>query len=609
MRESSQETDYGTVYTYTLANGSGEIGESIEYKYGEALAITTKTSLNVAPTMAATLISSSVQDTDFGQIYTYKFAEGEGQINASEEKKYNNVVTVYTHTHINEVPSPPGTEIKTDIQQGDYGEVYTTVSYTGEGKIEEDDVKRYNDKLTIRTISHIGDEPIAGSAYVMQVTTKETDYGTITTKKLAEGEGEIDKFEAKKYNDVITVTTRVHLNEVPTVGSENIISEKVESGDFGTLHTTVSYSGEGEIQKDESKKYNNKLTITTLAHINEDVEVPGTAYLMKTDLIQSDYGEITRKTFAEGEGIIAESDRSRTVGSGSMTGEIVERRETHLNPESDPDDPADHILINKNSTSGDFGEIIEYIWVKGNGVIRKTTESRSDGSVVTTIVAADDSSVENEVNGDVGTDVFLASEEISVQQGYDITTYKYYSLPSDYNVPYSIRLNEPDEIIADEDGVYIGDPGSSKPCTGTSSVSFSIDVPEVKALSDFEPALTVVERAVYSDGSILANTATYRNAYSAQSSLYTSASNNSSSPYREKNATNVTVNAYGTTDGNPFTGTLTVGFEVVPYLTIGGITVYKTTESTVSASGGGGSSGSSGSSGSNDGTFGTIGGN
>lgn len=700
ISSSVQDTDFGQIYTYKFAEGSGQIGVSVESKYNGALTITTKTSLNEAPTMSAALISTDVQSTDFGQIYIYKFASGSGQIGKTEEKKYNNqltlttvtnlniapsengalirsqvddtefgqifrytyasgvgkvstktqkkyndkltittdthlneagdpggnyvmststestdfgelntiqyasgtgeisklestkyndVIDVTTRVHLNEVPQQTGTEtiLSTSLEQGDFGEVHTITSYTGEGKIQEDTTNKYNDELTITTLSHINDEPpVPATAYLMRTEVQETEYGEITRKTFAEGEGEIKKLESKKHNDVITVTTRVHLNEVPETTDETIISTSIEQGDFGEVHTITSYTGEGEIQEDIQKRYDDKLTITTLSHINDEPTVPATAYLTKTETQETEYGLITRKTFAEGEGKIEESETVRIVApTGQGDGEVTEKRERHLNITTDPTDPTGYTLVGRTVVDGDFGNIIEFIWIKGDGQIRKTEETRNDGSIVTTIVRADTTEpTSGDVSGSIGTDTFLVSTDVNTLQGYSLTTYKYYGQPDNYQVPFSTLLNRPDEVVADSSGVYIGNPGSSDAFTGTTYVSFHKEVPEVEALSDLEPSLTVVERAVFADGSVLSDHTTFRNAYCDDPSIYYNTATNTTFLYREKPATLVDVDGYGSTTGNPFTGTLTVIFEVVPYLTVGGVTIYKKTKSTVSLS-------------------------
>ena len=130
------------------------------------------------------------------------------------------------------------------------------------------------------------------------------------------------------------------------------------------------------------------------------------------------------------------------------------------------------------------------------------------------------------------------STDVNSLQGYNLTTYKYYEQPSDYEVPFSVLLNKPDKVIADSSGVYIGTPGSSEPYTGTTNVSFHSDeVPEVEALSDLEPSITVVERATFADGTVLSDHTTFRNAYAAQELLYQVIPQNTTSTYREKEST------------------------------------------------------------------------
>ena len=100
----STETAYGTVYTYTYASGSGEICRSTDSKYNGSLVITTVTSLNAVPEGDGALVASGLSQTDYGTIYTYTYAEGEGQIGISTDNKYGGTLTLTTITSLNTVP-------------------------------------------------------------------------------------------------------------------------------------------------------------------------------------------------------------------------------------------------------------------------------------------------------------------------------------------------------------------------------------------------------------------------------------------------------------------------------------------------------------------------
>ena len=522
---SSESSGAFVIHTLTHAAGSGEIGSSFDSRYGGKLVITTKTSLNQIPSMTAATISTDVQSGDYGQIYTYKFASGSGQIGISSDSKYDNKLTITTKTHLNEVPQMSATTIGTEVKSGDYGDIYTY--------------------------------------------------------RFASGSGQIGETESKKYDDVITVTTRKHLNGSPST-SGTIISTDEQDTEFGTISSATFYTGSGQIQEDIQYRYNEKLTITTLANINSAPAVPASAYLMKSSVRDTEYGPITSKTYASGTGKIEESDRSKVISvSSGLTGEVQEIKERHLNPVAVPTKAADYVLVSEKNTDGDFGQISEYTWIKGSGILRKSEEVRSDGSEVHTFSCAGDVEPTSEMSGAKGTDYFLVSQDVQAQEGYEITTYKYYTLPDNYDVPFTKSLRTADKIEWDKDrGAHIAEAGSMDSFTGKSDVSFSVDVPENEDVSDLEPSVVINETVTWTDGTLTARNIVFRNAYSAFTGETDSGTGGEI--YRGKAYTNYNIDVTGDTT-DPYTGQLTIGYEVVPYLSVGGITVYKITTSTVDA--------------------------
>jgi len=578
---SSESSGAFLIHTLTYAAGSGQIGISEESRYDDKLTITTKTHLNEVPTMSAATISTDVRSGDYGQIYVYKFASGSGRIGISTDSRYGGTLTITTLTHLNEVPSmTSAATISTDVKSGDYGDIYTYKFASGSGQIGISTDQKYNNKLTITTKTFLNEVP-SMSATTIGTEVRSGDYGDIYTYKFASGAGRIGENESKKYDDVITVTTVKHLNEAAET-SGTIISTDEQETEFGTIFSATFYTGEGQIQEDIQNRYDDNLTITTVANINSEPTVPAGAYLMKSSVRDTEYGPITSKTFAEGEGKIEDSDRSKVISiSSGLDGEVQEIRERHLNPPSVPDKGTEYVLVSERNTDGDFGQISEYTWIKGSGILRKSKEIRSDGSEVHTFACAGAFDVETDggMTGAAGEDYFLVSEDVQAQEGYEITTYKYYTLPDNYEVTYVKSLRTADRIDFDSDlGPHIGEAGSMDSFTGTSSVSFSIDLPENAAVSDLEPSVVIGESVRWTDGTLTDRNMVFRNAYADFGGQ--AETGGGTEIYRGKAYKGYNVNVTGDTV-NPYTGTLTVGFEVLPYISVGGVTVYKTTKSEV----------------------------
>jgi hypothetical protein len=584
-----QAREDALIYTYTFSSGSGTLETKTSKKYNNKLTITTVRSLDTVPSVpsGAYQVSASSESSGAFLIHTLTYASGSGLIGTATDQRYGGKLTITTLTHLNEVPSMSGATISTDVQSGDYGQIYTYKFASGSGLIGTSTDQKYDNKLTITTKTHLNEVPTM-SATTIGTDVKSGDYGDIYTYKFASGSGQIGETESKKYNDVITVITRKHLNGAPST-SGTVISTDEQDTEFGTISSATFYTGSGQIQEDIQSRYDDKLTIKTVANINSEPSVPSGAYLMKSSVRDTEYGPITSKTFASGQGKIEDSDRSKVISIASgLDGEVQEIRERHLNPVSVPTKGADYVLISERNTDGDFGQISEYAWIKGSGILRKSEEVRSDGSEVHTFACAGNVEPDTtEMDGTAGTDYFLVSKDIQAQEGYEITTYKYYTLPDDYEVPYTKSLRTADRIDFDSDlGPHIGEAGSMDSFTGVSDVTFSIEPPENVAVTDLEPSAVIQESVRWTDGTLTDRNLVFRNAYASFGGQAETGGGNEI--YRGKAYKGYNVNVNGDTV-NPYTGTIVVGFEILPYLSVGGVTVYKSTKSEVTIPSSGGS--------------------
>jgi hypothetical protein len=87
-----REEDGYLLYTTTYASGAGVVGVSTDTKYDGKLILTTTTSLNQPPTGITNLIRSESSQSDYGTIYTYTTAVGTGEIGRSTDSKYDDAL-------------------------------------------------------------------------------------------------------------------------------------------------------------------------------------------------------------------------------------------------------------------------------------------------------------------------------------------------------------------------------------------------------------------------------------------------------------------------------------------------------------------------------------
>jgi hypothetical protein len=562
INSSVQDTDYGAIYTYTYAEGEGEIGSSTENKYNNQLTLTTLTSLNIVPTHAGEIVNSREQSTDYGVIYTYTFAEGEGEIGSREVKKYDDKLTLTTKTSLNIAPDESGALISSDIQSTDYGEIYTYTFAEGEGEIGKTIENKYDDKLTLTTITSLEEVPDESGTLIKE-NRQDSDYGIIYTYTFAEGSGEIGRSEVKKYNDKLTLITVTSLDEVPDEDGA-LINSSFQDTDYGKIYTYTFADGEGEIGKSIENKYDNKLTLTTVTSLNEVPDEDG--YLVRSSQSSNDYGIIYAYTYADGEGQIG------LVETEKYGGKLQIRTETYLN-QPNPDPPSDFILINTDSRDGDFGIIVIYTYAKGAGQISYNTENRPDGSNVKTYVYLGLEEKPDELSG---TDYYLLEESVQASEGYDIHTYYLYKKPADYTVDVETSWNRPANLGWNrEEGFHIDQVGTMDPISALATVTFSDQAPSGIALSDLSVGAVARESVKYDDGTRLVRSTAFSNTY------YGGQGGVGGAIQGGDYLGEPIINGVVSTSGQELPqGQVTLGWESVPYFYAGGTTIWKTTHTT-----------------------------
>ena len=553
IRSESSQSDYGTIYTYTTAVGTGEIGRSTDSKYDDALTLTTVTSLNAVPSGTGALIRSDSSNTDYGTIYTYTYAEGSGEIGRSTDSKYGGTLTLTTITTLNQAPSGTGALIRSDVSDTDYGQIYTYTYASGAGQIGTSTDSKYDGALTLTTVTTLNQAP-SGTGALIRSDVSNTDYGTIYTYTYASGSGEIGSSEDSKYDGKLTLTTKTSLNTVPT-GTGALIRSDSSDTDYGTIYTYTFADGSGEIGRTVENKYDGKLILTTVTSLNE---VPDeTGYLFRSDSSNNDYGIIFSYVFAEGEGMIAESESERYLGKLKI------KSETYLN---DPNAavPTGYTLISQDSKDGDFGVITTITSAEGDGEISNNEEIRNDGSIINIFTILGDTPPTAPSGS------YLMETSYQAADGYDIYTYYYYTPPTDYQVAVSTTWNKPSTLSWDRDqGFYISDVGSTDPVTGTAYVTFSTTPSSAIAIADLSVGAVARESVKYEDGTRLVRSTTFTNTYY----------NNVGSSFTGGNYLGeaAITGAISSSGQNLPSGTVTLGWESVPYFYAGGATIWKTT--------------------------------
>jgi hypothetical protein len=250
------------LYSTTYVSGQGEIGRSFERKYNNRLTVTTITCINKVPEMQASLIKSSIQEGEYGTVYTYTFASGQGEIGSTSEKKYNGKLTITTKTSLNSSPDTSGYVFKTDVVQNEYGIIYTYSFASGSGEIAEVTTSKYNEKLLIKAITYLNDpNPTTPDGYVLINTdSNDGDYGTVVTYTYAKGSGQIS-YNTENRNDGSIVKTYVYLGEEETPPEENdidyyLLEQSVQAAEGYDIYTYYYYKKPSDYDVDVETTWN-----------------------------------------------------------------------------------------------------------------------------------------------------------------------------------------------------------------------------------------------------------------------------------------------------------------------------------------------------------------
>lgn len=559
----SQGEDYGVTFVYETLTASfvRESEDKVDFDLNGlkrvVKTIVAKSGTTYSNTLGTTPLSSDDESSDNDVI----LAKSEDYQLKSEEGGFRRITETYLEKGI------ISSEVKT--------------KYGGNAETAANDFKIAEIKAVGLTAAEAL-EASSLSGFTLLDSAEENAEGlSVFIHRYTKGSGEISRTTSTE--GLITNVVITSINATPEATDLGVVTKTdVQAREDAIIYTYTFSSGSGTLETKTSKKFDDQLTITTVRALNEAPDVPTGAYQISSSSESSGVFQIHTITYAEGTGLISESDTSKVLVESGLSGQVTENRQRWLNPTSSSySADTDYVVVGETATAGDYGETVEYISIKGTGILRSSSETRSDGSEVFTVVCAGSTDPTTEITGTVGTDIFLVSEDINAQAGYEIITYKYYSLPDDYEVAFTKSLRTADRIDWDVDrGAHIGEAGSMDSFTGKSEVKFSVEAPAETEVSDLEPSVVVNETVSWTDGTLSARNQVFRNAYANFVSKVDSGTGGEI--YRGKAYTGYNVDVNGA-ETDPYSGNLVVGFEVVPYLSVGGVTIYKETTSSVNA--------------------------
>lgn len=168
-----QEDGYAIYRTTTIEVTDDTLEDELSYKLGGALTLTTKRKINAVPSSPGAgyaLISARVDEGTGYTLYTSTYASGTGPINEDEVRyRYNNKLKITTKRSLNAAPTAPIEDYVTltnsAVSQGDGYAVYTYTWVSGSGLIDETTDTRSDGSVlhTITTLNVLGISPALGT--------------------------------------------------------------------------------------------------------------------------------------------------------------------------------------------------------------------------------------------------------------------------------------------------------------------------------------------------------------------------------------------------------------------------------------------------------------
>lgn len=449
-----------------------------------------------------------------------------------------------------------------------------TEEYIESGVLSISKSHRYGDKINVYSVEGINITASQGRTAINELPADAKLYGTkvsnflgfeTNTFEFFTGSGEISRTISQSYNDKLTRTTIVSVDDKPTLEGAVLVESKAETRDEFILYTYVFVAGTGVVSTETSEKYGSsqftgKLSVVTVTSITAEVEVPSGSFVKESSVREESGYLLYTTTYVSGSGQISESNSLRYLGKLEIDSQ------TWLNTPS-PVVPVGFTLIGTESKEGDYGLLTTITYAKGEGIISSNDEERNDGSRVQTTVVLGDTKPPTPSGH------HLMETSYQAQDGYDVYTYYYYKTPDDYNVDISTQWNKPSLLKwSREEGFFIGTVGSLESITGKSAVTFTRTPPSAIPLADLSVGAVARESVKYVDGTRLVRSTAFTNTFhdGAGSTVQNG----------EYIGTEVSNGVVSSSGQNLPSGTVTIGWETVPYFYAGGETIYKTTHTT-----------------------------
>ena len=207
IEATTREQDGYTLFRNTFADGQGEVSRTTETRNQGKLTITTVEALGSAGSAGGVEIEATTREQDGYTLFRNVFADGEGEVSRTVEKRNKGKLTITTVEALGSAGSAIGVEIESTTREQDGYTLFRNVFADGQGEVSRTVEKRIENVLTITTVESLGE---AGNADGIEIeeTTREQDGYTLFRNIFADGEGEISRSE-DNVGSQLAITTEV----------------------------------------------------------------------------------------------------------------------------------------------------------------------------------------------------------------------------------------------------------------------------------------------------------------------------------------------------------------------------------------------------------------
>lgn len=385
-----EEKDGYEIHTLRGVVGSGEMDRKREVRFNGALEILTIKNIGQQSPVPAGFVRVSEQHDEEGifDVFTDVFVKGLGRISKEEEDKGTAQITTEVWiTADGQAPAhgiPPQQVFEEKVEEKDGYEIHTIRGVIGEGEIERSEETKYNGALSIIRIKNIGQQsPIpAGYERISETYDKSGNFD-IYSDVYVKGAGLITSESEDKGS--AQVTTEVHI--VPIGGQPNIripqeqvYETRVEQKDGYEIHTIRGVVGDGEVERREETKHNGALSVITIKNIGKQSEIPAGYLRVSESHDKSGQFDIYTDVYAKGVGLISKTEE--TKGSATLKTEVW-----LATPDAPPVPTIEQDQIYQTTVDEKDGYLIHtFRGVQGQGTIDERKEIKHNGALeITTI--------------------------------------------------------------------------------------------------------------------------------------------------------------------------------------------------------------------------------